>query len=126
MEITTKDFWDKYLGDIKLPQKIKKSFKNERVISQTIIDFIGKADYDKIAGSKILENHKLEIMDKYVEIIYSDYICGFEPSLFNIQDIKSSFVRFLFKIVSKIFCLLFGQCNSKLISSYFILILRKK
>lgn len=253
MEITTKDFWEKYWGEIKLPQKINTNFKNDRVISETIAEYVPKAknneialeigcapgkwlvflyerlgyrvdgfeyldvaaektrenlslcgittneyniitaDFlnqtpeekydlvtsfgfiehfenyqdifskhlaytkkdgyvvigfpsfrgvnyyiqlciDKISGSKIIENHNIKMMDNDLmfkminqsknDIVFSNYIGGFEPSLFNIQDIKNTFVRFCFKVVLKL--LGFNNSNNKFVSSYLLVIVKKR
>ncbi|MCX6051228.1 MAG: class I SAM-dependent methyltransferase [Campylobacterales bacterium] len=49
MEITEKSFWEKYWGTIILPSKINFSFKNDRVIAQTILDYIPVATENQIA-----------------------------------------------------------------------------
>jgi 2-polyprenyl-3-methyl-5-hydroxy-6-metoxy-1,4-benzoquinol methylase len=49
LEITEKEFWEKYWGDIKLPQKVNFNFKNDRVIANTILRYIPKATKDKTA-----------------------------------------------------------------------------
>lgn len=254
MEITTKNFWEKYWGEIKLPQKINISFKNDRVISETIVVYVPKAknneialeigcapgkwlvflyerlgygvdgfeyldvaaektrenlslcgiptnkfniitaDFlnqtpqekydlvtsfgfiehfenyqdifskhlaytkkdgnvvigfpsfrgvnyyiqlciDKICGSKIIENHNIKMMDNKLmleminqsknDIVFSNYIGGFEPSLFNIQDIKNSFIKFWFKVVLKFLGFCFSDSNNKFVSSYLLIIVKK-
>ena len=40
MEITNKSFWEKYWGEIMLPQKVDYNFKNDRVIAQSIEKYI--------------------------------------------------------------------------------------
>lgn len=255
MEITTKSFWEKYWGEIKLPQKINISFKNDRVISEAIAAYVPKAknneialeigcapgkwlvflyerlgyrvdgfeyldiaaektrenlllcgvsatkfniitaDFlnqnpeekydlvtsfgfiehfenyqdifykhlaytkkdgyvvigfpsfrgvnyyiqlwiDSISGSKIIENHNIKMMDNKLlleminqsknDIVFSNYIGGFEPSLFNIQDIKNPFVRFWFKVVLKLFGFGFNNFNNRFVSSYLLVILKKR
>lgn len=253
MEITEKSFWEKYWGEIKLPQKVDFNFKNDKVISETIIEHIPKAkpgesaleigcapgkwmlliheylnykihgfeyvdaaaektkenflicnipkeefkvitadflsqeptpkynlvtsfgfiehfeDYkdiyfkhlgyskkdgyivigfpsfrgvnyylqlciDKISGSKIIDNHNISMMNKELmermvvdsgkELVYIDYIGGFEPALFNLNDIRNGVLRFVFKAYSKTLSLLFPHTKNKYISSYIIFIVK--
>jgi len=49
MEITDKQFWINYWGNIRLPQAVDYNFKNDRVIAETIKRYLPKADYDKRA-----------------------------------------------------------------------------
>lgn len=51
MKLTEKDFWNKFWDNIELPNRISKDFKLDRIISETIKDYIPKANYDK----KVLE-----------------------------------------------------------------------
>lgn len=47
MEITDRDFWEKFWGNIKLPSIIDYNFKNERVIANTIKKYTPAAKEDK-------------------------------------------------------------------------------
>ena len=49
MEITEKSFWEKYWGTIILPNKVDLSFKNDRVIAQTILDYVPVATENQTA-----------------------------------------------------------------------------
>jgi hypothetical protein len=90
--------------------------------------------YDK--KSKIIENHNIKMMDNKLmleminqsknDILFSNYIGGFEPSLFNIQDIKNPFIRFCFKVVLKLFSFVFDNFNNKFVSSYLLLAIKKR
>jgi len=253
MEITEKSFWEKYWGDIELPKKVDFNFKNDRVIANTILDYVPKAttnqkalevgcapgkwmvllyeklgyaidgfeyveiaaektkenfllcnipeekfnivtaDFltqvpspkydvvtsfgflehfenyeeifekhllyakkgayvvigfpsfrgvnywmqlfiDRMAGTKIIKNHNISMMDKDImkgmlkslkkESLYMEYIGGFEPALFNVNDIPNLFIRFFTKVIIKLLSLVFANSKSKYISSYLIFVVK--
>ncbi|PRM96154.1 class I SAM-dependent methyltransferase [Aliarcobacter cryaerophilus] len=253
MEITEKSFWEKYWGEIKLPQKVDFNFKNDRVIAETIINNVPKAkegqtalevgcapgkwmillneklnyningfeyvdvaaektrqnflmcnipenrfkvvtadfltqipspiydvvtsfgfiehfenydeifqkhiEYtkkngyivigfpnfrglnyyiqlfiDKVTGSKIIENHNIDMMDKSLmeemiensnqELVYIDYIGGFEAGLFNSNDINNKLLKFTVKVINRFFSFIFGNTRNKYIASYLIFVIK--
>ena len=89
---------------------------------------------DKISGSKIIENHNISMMDKDIiqsmlinskkEIIFLDYLGGFESALFNLNDIKNPILRFIMKVFVKSISFIFPRSRNKYISSYILFIVR--
>ncbi|WP_434658660.1 class I SAM-dependent methyltransferase [Sulfurimonas sp. NW9] len=253
MKITEKSFWEQYWGEILLPQKVNFSFKNDRVIAETILKFVPKVDndqkaleigcapgkwltlvyenlnydidgfeyvdvaaektkenfklchipenrfnvitadfltqspdpkydlvmsfgfiehfenyddiyqkhiqyckkngyvvtgfpnfrginyylqlfIDRISGSSIIKNHNIKMMDKVLmekmiksskkELVYLDYIGGFEPALFNINKVENIFLRFILKVSSKALSIIFSNIKNKYISSYLIFVVK--
>ena len=89
---------------------------------------------DKIAGSQIIANHNLLIMDKEVihrlvlesecKEVFIDYIGGFEPALFNAKDIKNPLLRFVFKLTLKFLAVIFNHTRFPYVASYFIVVFK--
>lgn len=125
-----KDVFEKHLSYVNKDGYAAIGFPNFRGINY-YVQFV----IDRLAGSKILKNHNLKMMDKSlmqkmlsnanVKTVFIDYIGGFEPALFNVQDIKNPFMRIVMKVVIKILSLVFGSCNHGRIASYFMFIVKK-
>ncbi|WP_372998859.1 class I SAM-dependent methyltransferase [Sulfurimonas sp.] len=123
------DIFNKHLQYTKKDGYVAIGFPNFRGINYYIQLFI-----DKISGSCIIENHNINMMDKGImrnmiknenkQEIFIDYIGGFEPALFNTNNIKNSLVRFFFKAFVKSFSYIFNNTNNKYIASYLILIVK--
>jgi len=87
---------------------------------------------DKISGSKMIENHNIDMMDKNKmlqmiketgqELIYIDYIGGFEFALFNMNDIKNPLMRISVKLMNKFFSYIFYSTKKRYLASYMIFI----
>lgn len=99
------------------------------------INYFLQKGIDKFIKNKLLPGHnlktmKLEVFEKIsaknnLKIITNKYIGGFEPGLFPVAEISNMPVRVFFKILLRVFNLLFGKFNSKYTSSYQIAIMKK-
>jgi len=90
---------------------------------------------DKYIDQPLIPSHNLKIMDlktvkKYVDecnvdLLFLNYIGGFEPALFDVR-VGNKFLSLFFKIIIKGLSIIFGNFNSKYTSSYIMLVIKKK
>ena len=86
---------------------------------------------DKHIQQKILPNHNLSVMNlklldsfattNNLNKVFSGYIGGFEPSLFN-TEIDNTVLRFLLRLLIKLSSIIFGNINNKIVSGYILTI----
>jgi len=89
---------------------------------------------DKLAGTEIILNHNISMMDKKLmeemisesnkELLFIDYVGGFEAGLFNANDVKNPLLRFPIKVVLKLLSILFRSSKNKYISSYLMFVVK--
>jgi len=123
------DIFDKHLAHTKKDGYVVIGFPNFRGINYYIQLFV-----DKVSGSKIIENHNISMMDRILmqnminnaqkDILFIDYIGGFESALFNLNDIKNPLLRLFMKIFVKSLSLIFPKSKNKYISSYLLFIIK--
>jgi SAM-dependent methyltransferase len=91
---------------------------------------IDKHIQNKLIPSHNLKTMNLEVFEKFssnhnLKTVCNKYIGGYEPGLFPVAEVKNMPYRVFFKILLRVFNLLFGKFNSKYTSSYQIAILQK-
>lgn len=123
------DIFHKHISYTKKGGYIVIGFPNFRGLNyqiQRLIDFI--------SGSQIIANHNISMMRKEIvhqmvlhskcKEVFIDYIGGFEPGLFNVNNIKNSLLRFLVKVILKSFGIIFNRSSSPYLASYFIFVIK--
>jgi len=123
------DIFQKHLMYAKKDAYVVVGFPNFRGLNYYLQFLI-----DKISGSKIIENHNISMMNKETmqnmiknskkQEIFIDYIGGFEPALFNVNDIKNSVVRFLFKVILKLLSYPLNSTKCRYLASYLIFVVK--
>jgi len=106
MELTEKIFWEKFWNNISLPQKVDYSFKNDRIIAETIKKHIPSANKDKTvieigcAPGKWLVMFNKELGYKIAGLEYSEpafikTLENFEINEIGKEDTEIELVDFL-------------------------------
>jgi SAM-dependent methyltransferase len=90
---------------------------------------------DNYIDQPLIPNHNLEVMDleklkeyagsRDVQLIFLDYVGGFEPALFNTR-VGTKALSFFLRAFIKGFSVLFGNFNSRYTSSYIMLFMKKR
>jgi 2-polyprenyl-3-methyl-5-hydroxy-6-metoxy-1,4-benzoquinol methylase len=98
------------------------------------INYLIQKKIDLFLKDPIIPNHNLSIMNLYdlnkhaekakLSIVYSGYIGGFEPGLFNTQ-VGNKLIRIILKGFVFLFSILFGSFNTKYTSGYIMFIFKK-
>lgn len=99
------------------------------------INFFLQKGIDPFIANKLLASHNLNVMnlgvferfakDHKLSIVVNKFVGGFEPGLFPVGEIKNIIPRVFFKILLRIFNLLFNNFNSSITSSYQVAIFKR-
>ena len=95
---------------------------------QRIIDFYSVC---KILPKHNLKTMNLDVYRNFVKnnnlrLIFNNYIGGFEPALFNSQQITNRFIRLFVPLIIKFSSVFFGKINTQITSGYMMAVFRKQ
>lgn len=99
------------------------------------INYFFQKCLDRFIKNKLLPSHNLKTMNLEVfeifgqahklKIVCNKFIGGFEPGLFPVAEVSNFTMRVIFKIILRVFNLLFGKIDSYFTSSYQMAIYKK-